>query len=148
MLVVAGSAAACGGSTHHDRPVGPAPTLHRQGLPLPVLRRAKLVVTVVDGVAYIGNAGATIRAISMRFGRVLWRHDTQHGKMASSPAVVGRDLVYHSMDGHVYVLDRGTGRLRWQYWIDSPIESSPIVHGGIDYFGAWNGRLYALDLRT
>ena len=262
LLVVAGSAAACGGSTHHDRPVGPAPTLHRQGLPLPVLRRAKLVVTVVDGdrssrvgravvrlwgrsaqtdargvaevrvpwrrplhvtvgalgfgtrtvyedfnasrkatiriyrpdlqwpmygatperaqaqahirlrppfrtvwsvglgsliefpavvedgVAYIGNAGATIRAISMRFGRVLWRHDTQHGKMASSPAVVGRDLVYHSMDGHVYVLDRGTGRLRWQYWIDSPIESSPIVHGGIDYFGAWNGRLYALDLRT
>jgi outer membrane protein assembly factor BamB len=103
---------------------------------------------VQNGVAYIGNAGATIRAISMRNGKVLWRHDTPHGKMASSPAVVGRMLVYHTMDGHVYVLDRGNGRPRWESWIGSPIESSPIVRRGIDYFGAWNGRLYALDLRT
>jgi outer membrane protein assembly factor BamB len=104
---------------------------------------------VVDnGVAYIGNASATIRAISMRSGAVLWRHDTPHGQMASSPAVVGLDLVYHSMDGHVIVLDRATGRELWQLTIGSPIESSPIVRDNIDYFGAWNGRLYALDLRT
>jgi outer membrane protein assembly factor BamB len=101
---------------------------------------------VDDGVAYIGNAHATIRAISMRFGRVLWRHDTPHGKMASSPAVVGRELVYHTMDGHVVVLDRATGRVRWSLTIGSPVESSPIVRDGVDYFGAWNGRLYALDL--
>ena len=87
---------------------------------------------VVDGVAYIGNASASIRAISMRSGRVLWRHDTPHGKMASSPAVVGDELVYHSMDGHVFVLDRATGRVRWEYWIGSPIDSSPIVQHGID----------------
>jgi outer membrane protein assembly factor BamB len=104
---------------------------------------------VVDGgVAYIGNAKATIHAVSMRFGHVIWRHVTPYGKMASSPAVVGREIVYHSMDGHVFVLDRATGRLKWQKWIGSPIESSPIVRRGIDYFGAWNGRLYALDLRT
>jgi outer membrane protein assembly factor BamB len=103
---------------------------------------------VDDGVAYIGNARATIRAISMRFGTVLWRHDTPHGRMASSPAVVGRTLVYHSMDGYVYVLDRGTGHLRSRYRVGSPIESSPVVRNGVDYFGAWNGRLYALDLRT
>ncbi len=103
---------------------------------------------VDDGVAYIGNANATIRAISMRSGTVLWRHDTPHGQMASSPAVVGAELVYHSMDGHVIVLDRATGHELWQTTIGSPIESSPIVRGNIDYFGAWNGRLYALDLRT
>jgi outer membrane protein assembly factor BamB len=104
---------------------------------------------VVDnGVAYIGNAQGTIRAISMRFGTITWRHDTPRGKMASSPAVVGGELVYHSMEGHVFVLDRATGRLRWSYWIGSAIESSPIVRHGVDYFGAWNGGLYALDLRT
>ncbi len=103
---------------------------------------------VDDGVAYIGNAQATVRAISMRTGNVLWRHDTPHAEMASSPAVAGRDVVYHSMDGHVFVLDRATGKLRWSYRIGSPIESSPIVHDGVDYFGAWNGRVYALDLRT
>jgi outer membrane protein assembly factor BamB len=104
---------------------------------------------VVDnGVAYIGNANATIFAVSMRFGTILWRHETPHGAMASSPAVVGDALVYHSMSGEVFVLDRASGRLRWHVDIGSPIESSPIVRQGIDYFGAWNGRLYALDLGT
>jgi outer membrane protein assembly factor BamB len=102
---------------------------------------------VDDGVAYIGNATATVRAISMHSGTVLWRHDTPNGKMASSPAVVGPELVYHSMSGYVFVLDRATGRLDWSYRVGSPIESSPIVRDGVDYFGAWNGRVYALDLR-
>ena len=52
------------------------------------------------------------------------------------------------MDGHVIVLDRATGRRLWATSFGSPIESSPIVQDGIDYFGAWNGRLYAFDLRT
>ena len=102
---------------------------------------------VSDGVAYIGNATATVRAISMVKGTVLWTHQTPHGKMASSPAVIGGRLVYHSMDGNVFVLDRANGRLLWHYHVGSPVESSPIVEDGIDYFGAWNGRLYALDLR-
>ena len=32
--------------------------------------------------------------------------------------------------------------------IGSPVESSPVVRDGIDYFGAWNGRVYALDLHN
>ena len=103
---------------------------------------------VSDGVAYIGNYNATVRAISMLKGTVLWTHSTPSGKMASSPAVVGRELVYHGMDGEVFVLDRATGRLLWQFGAGSPIESSPLVVGGIDYFGTWNGRMDALDLRT
>jgi outer membrane protein assembly factor BamB len=103
---------------------------------------------VSDGVAYIGNSRGTIHALSMRNGRVLWRHDTRHGKMAASPAVVGDELVVHGMDGIVRVLDRRTGRLRWARHFGSPIESSPLVRDWIDYFGAWNGNVYALDLRT
>jgi len=103
---------------------------------------------VDDGVAYIGNARGSIYAVSMRFGTIMWRHDTPHGKMASSPAVIGENIVYHTMDGHVFVLDRASGTLRRQYSIGSPVESSPVVWRGVDYFGAWNGRLYALDLRT
>ncbi|MGZ4358888.1 MAG: outer membrane protein assembly factor BamB family protein [Gaiellaceae bacterium] len=101
---------------------------------------------IANGVAYIGNASGTVRAIDVAEGTVLWRHRTPGGKMASSPAVIGDLLVVHGMDGHVWVLDRATGRLRWRYTIGSPIESSPIVAGGVDYFGAWNGAVYALDL--
>ncbi len=104
---------------------------------------------VDDGVAYIANASGSIRALSMRFGTQVWRHDTPgRPRMASSPAIAGRLLVYHTMDGRVIALDRASGHVRWSWSAGSPIESSPIVRGGVDYFGAWNGRLYALDLAT
>jgi outer membrane protein assembly factor BamB len=77
-----------------------------------------------------------VYALSMRNGRVLWRHAVRGGKMASSPAVVGDELVVHGMDGVVRVLDRHTGRLRFGLRVGSPIESSPIVRDRIDYFGA------------
>lgn len=104
---------------------------------------------VADGFAYIGNARGTIHAISMRSGKFAWVHRTPDApKMASSPAVVGDEIVYHTMDGWVYVLDRFDGRLEWRWYAGSAIESSPIVVDGIDYFGDWNGEMYALDLRT
>jgi outer membrane protein assembly factor BamB len=103
---------------------------------------------VENGVAYIGTKRATVRAIKMATGAVIWRHDTPYGEMASSPAVFGREVVYHTMDGHVFALDRASGRVRWSYWVGAPVESSPVIRGGVDYFGDWNGRLYALDLRT
>jgi outer membrane protein assembly factor BamB len=103
---------------------------------------------VSDGVAYIGNLRGVVRAIKMSSGKLVWKHGTRHGKMAASPAVWRDELIVHGMDGHVWVLDRATGRLRWHATIGSPIESSPVVWHGIDFFGTWSGRLYALDLRT
>jgi outer membrane protein assembly factor BamB len=103
---------------------------------------------VSDGVAYVGNYRGTVYALSLRNGTVLWRHVFPGSKMASSPAVVGDELVVHGMDGAVRVLDRRTGRERFAVRIGSPIESSPVVRDRIDYFGAWNGNVYALDLRT
>ena len=102
-----------------------------------------------DGFAYIGNAGATVHAISMRSGKFAWVHRTPGGpRMASSPAVTADDVVYHTMSGWVYVLDRTNGRLEWSWSAGSAIESSPIVVNDIDYFGDAAGRVYALDLRT
>ena len=102
---------------------------------------------VWEGVAYVGNYRGTIFAIETRAGHVVWTYDPPGGKMASSPAVAGDELVVHGMDGIVRVLDRRNGRLRWSYRIGSPIESSPVVDRGIDYFGSWSGTVYALDLR-
>jgi outer membrane protein assembly factor BamB len=102
---------------------------------------------VWEGIAYIGNARGTIHAVELRRGKIVWRYDPPGGKMASSPAVYGDELVVHGMDGVVRVLDRRTGRLRWRFVVGSPIESSPVVTHDVDVFGAWNGRVYALDLR-
>jgi outer membrane protein assembly factor BamB len=102
---------------------------------------------VSEGVAYVGNYYGTVRALAMNNGRVLWRRKTPNGKMASSPAIWGDRLVVHGMDGIVRILSRTNGRTLRRFHVGSPIESSPVVHDGIDYFGAWNGRVYALDLR-
>jgi outer membrane protein assembly factor BamB len=102
---------------------------------------------VSDGMAYIGNFRGQVRAVSMRNGKIAWRRTTPNGKMAASPAVYRDEIVAHGMDGHVWLLDRSSGRLRWHYTVGSPVESSPIVRHGVDYFGSWNGNVYALDLR-
>ena len=103
---------------------------------------------VSDGMAFVGNYRGQVSALDMTDGRVAWRYRPSRGKMASSPAVVGDQVVVHGMDGTVRVLDRWSGRLRWSKWVGSPIESSPVVYRGVDYFGAWDGRVYALDLAT
>jgi len=102
---------------------------------------------VSEGVAYVGNFNGTVSALAMNNGDVVWRRRTPNGKMASSPAIWGDRLVVHGMDGVVRVLARSNGHVLARFAVGSPIESSPIVHEGIDYFGAWNGRVYALDLR-
>jgi outer membrane protein assembly factor BamB len=103
---------------------------------------------VADGVAYIANARGTVRAIDMRDGTIIWRHDTPRGKMAASPAVAGDEVIAHGMDGHVWVLRRSDGRLAWHHTVGSPVESSPVITRGLDIFGSWNGMITALDLKT
>jgi outer membrane protein assembly factor BamB len=104
---------------------------------------------VSNGYAYIGNARGTIRAISMRSGKFAWSHLTPgFPRMASSPAVFGNEIVYHTMSGGVYLLDRTNGHPNWSWHAASAIESSPIVVDGVDYFGDASGNMYALDLRT
>ena len=104
---------------------------------------------VADGYAYIGNARGTVRAISMRSGDFAWTHLTPgFPRMASSPAVAGDEIVYHTMSGGVYVLDRRNGHVEWSWNTGSAIESSPLIVNGIDYFGDAAGEMFALDLRT
>jgi outer membrane protein assembly factor BamB len=100
---------------------------------------------VSEAVAYIGNSRATIRALSMRNGKVAWRRNLRE-KMAASVAITGQRLVVHTMRGNVYVLRRSNGKVLWSFRTGSPIESSPAVRYGVDYFGTRAGRIYALDL--
>src|SRR5262249_42308565 len=84
---------------------------------------------VVDqGVAYIGNARSTVHAISMRWGHFDWVHRTPgYPRMASSPAVFGNEIVYHTMGGWVHVLNRSNGHLEWSWNAGAAIEPSPII---------------------
>ncbi|HET9115639.1 MAG TPA: PQQ-binding-like beta-propeller repeat protein [Gaiellaceae bacterium] len=112
-------------------------------------RLIEFPAVVYNGFAYIGNSGGTIHSISMRSGKFAWIHATPGTpRMASSPGVENDLVVYHTMNGEVYVLRRSDGHLLWSWNAGSAIESSPLVVNGVDYFGAANGEMYALDLRS
>ena len=103
---------------------------------------------VSDGVAFIGNARGHVRAVSMRTGRVALAAPTRATGWPRRPRSSATSVIVHTMStGHVLVLDRYNGKILHRYTIGSPIESSPVVRDGIDYFGAWNGVVYAFDLR-
>jgi outer membrane protein assembly factor BamB len=104
---------------------------------------------VWDGVAYVGDIHSAVHAVSMRNGRIVWSHRTPGSpRMASSPGVYGDELVYHTMGGGVYVLDRTSGKDLWSWNAGAAIEPSPLIRDGIDYFGTAGGSVDALDLRT
>jgi outer membrane protein assembly factor BamB len=104
---------------------------------------------VWDGFAYIGNLRSDVHAVSMRNGALVWSHRTPgRPRMAASPAIYDDELVYHTMGGGVYVLDRASGKTVWSWNAGAPIEPSPLIRGDIDYFGTSGGTVYALDLRT
>jgi outer membrane protein assembly factor BamB len=66
----------------------------------------------------------------------------------SSPAVVGKDIFY-AAGSRIYCLDAESGSLKWRYPQDQPLSStifaSPAVADGMVYFGAGDGKLYALQ---
>jgi outer membrane protein assembly factor BamB len=64
----------------------------------------------------------------------------------SSAAIVNGVVYVGSMDASLYALDLDTGKLRWRYATDGPVEeSSPCVYKGIVYIGDLNGILHAVD---
>ena len=102
---------------------------------------------VYEGVAYIGNYKGTIYALSMRDGEIVWRRRPARGKMASSPAVVGDESSCTAWTVSCACSTAATAGCAGR--AASARRSSPrrSSRTGIDYFGAWNGRVYALDLK-
>ena len=85
---------------------------------------------VVDRRRRVHRQRAAPRSAPSRWckGTVLWTARRRRtGRWPRRPRSPAAELVYHSMDGNVFVLDRANGRLLWSYHVGSPIESSPIV---------------------
>ena len=102
-----------------------------------------------NGVAYVTNIHGVLRALSIRTGKVLW--ETRVGTLAATSPAIDPErsvLVVTTMSpGYVSVVSMKTGQVRWRYYTGRA-EPSPVVRGGIVYFAAANGNVYALDLDT
>lgn len=104
---------------------------------------------VIDGVVYVGCRDAHVYAIDAATGRKKWDYYTSRAWVTATPAV---------RDGWVYVgtgdsqrlhaLDAKTGRVRFTLDAKTGIYSSVALAGELAYFGALNGRMYAVDIKS
>ncbi len=83
----------------------------------------------------------------MRDGTLKWSVNT--GKVESTAALMGDNIVVTSNSGTVYVLNKFSGKEEWSYMpgyylFNSPL-SSPIVYGDDILVGDNNGNMYSLD---
>ena len=78
---------------------------------------------------------------------MLWRR-TSDAHKPSTPAIAGDNLIVSAKDGTVTALTRKAGKVVWQLRTNAIVESSPAVVDGVAYFGATDGRLFAVDADT
>ncbi|HWX35856.1 MAG TPA: PQQ-binding-like beta-propeller repeat protein [Steroidobacteraceae bacterium] len=104
---------------------------------------------VVDGVVYTGCRDGHVYALDANTGRKKWDYSTAKNWVNATPAV--RDGVVYagtSFGWNLHALDARTGRERFTFHAGGEIFSSAALAGDLAYFGAANGRLYAIDAKT
>jgi outer membrane protein assembly factor BamB len=67
------------------------------------------------------------------------------GPIVTSPAIVDGVVYIASLSGHLYAIDRETGKEKWNFKSRMPIASSPAVADGAVYFVSSAGSLAAID---
>jgi outer membrane protein assembly factor BamB len=91
------------------------------------------------------NDGEVV-ALSVGKGTVRW---TRHiGASETSPVVVGNRLYVGDWLGHVYALDKRSGRIVWTATTGGAVKAGIAVSGNQVYAGSYDGHLYAFDARN
>jgi len=103
--------------------------------------------TVVDDVAYVGNAAGTVTALDVQNSEPLWTF-AAGSAVDSSVAVSGGLVVFGTSAGSIDAISRATGALQWQTATSSAVTSSPSVADGLVLVGSDDGTVYALDQTT
>jgi outer membrane protein assembly factor BamB len=110
---------------------------------------------VAYGRLYFGTSSGRFLAVDAKSGEIAWEKELGHC-LAASPTVAD-GVVYQglmnrlpcadpdrSSPGYLIALDAKTGAELWRFKA-GVIESSPLLVGGVLYFGSWDRKLYALD---
>ena len=107
--------------------------------------------TVVQAVAYFGNANGDFYAVDIRTGIERWVTAVPGAGSIDSSAAVdtsvdGGIAVFGTSTGSVVALHLADGSVAWRRSFGAPsIESSPTIVGGAVYIGAHSGVVYALN---
>jgi Ca-activated chloride channel family protein len=106
------------------------------------------VPAIADGRAYAAIGGQLV-ATEIATGKDVWTRSYRGAADAQAltpPAVVGSELVFGSIDGHLYVADIDTGMTIQAWDLGDGIVAQPIVAQGWIYVTTAHGKLIGLEL--
>jgi len=109
---------------------------------------------VIDGVRYVAM-GERVTATDAKTGKTVWERryfwDERKGgpevnpRALASAAYANGTLVVAARGGEVYGVDVKSGRTRWAFDFDAPLQSQPIVANGWVYLTTSNGMVIAVQ---
>lgn len=104
---------------------------------------------VGEGMVYFGCRDANLYALDSKTGAKKWSFSTKGSWENNSPALhEGKVFFGTSIPSFVHAVDAKTGELIFTVETSAPIFSSMAVAGNTLYFGTFDGKLTAVDLKT
>lgn len=100
------------------------------------------------GAAYVGHHGNELAAVRIRDGERLWSFRERAFPFMASPALGPDIVVATGKDRRLHVLDRETGRERWQAAARGAYESSPLLLPETIVTTSKDGRVRRYDRQT
>lgn len=102
-----------------------------------------------DWPAYRGNISRSASTECHVPKRLTRRWEREIGRTITAPVVAADSVYVADKDAYaLHCLDRNTGRPRWQFLANGPIDSPPTIYKGLCVFGCGDGSVYCLDAKT
>ena len=103
---------------------------------------------IVGGTVYVGSMDASLYAVNLASGKLVWRYATSDPIQESSPCVHNGVVYVGDLNGVLHAVDAATGKAKWTFKTDGEIKSSPNCFQDRVYFGSYDQNLYCLSATT
>lgn len=100
---------------------------------------------LADGVVYVGSGDGSFHAVDAATGRRVWRIESS-GKIRSTAALAGPNLVFTNFAGAIHLIERSSGREIWRKQRPAAFTGSPVVVDGLVIAGDRSAAFMGLKL--